>query len=289
MDFARRTVRSSWVRTLALAVAVLVAALSLEHIPHAAPLPAALGLLPFILGKYFVAPLRWRQVSAAGKPVRWHVRVQAEAELLGLLVPGRAAADLWRAHELHKTGLERPAAWAEIGLDRMVGAAGLTVFVLATGAALPLRVLAVGLGVGAVALTVGLVLAKRRPALLAQRPRPSRAQMARGIVLAVAYQLSFAGLLVGTTDAVGHPVPPLALLGVFGASQVAGLIPGVHGAGPREGALVMGLVSLGVPWASALGAISLTAVLAWVPALAIGGSCLLARKLRGRGGAPLTA
>jgi hypothetical protein len=105
-------------------------------------------------------------------------------------------------------------------------------------------------------------------------------RVVRGVLLAVAYQLSFAGLLVGTTDAVGHPVPALALLGVFGASQVAGLVPGVHGAGPREGALVVGLMSLGVPWASALGAISLTAVLAWVPALLIGGSCMLARRVR---------
>jgi hypothetical protein len=279
VDLARRTTQSPWVRTAALAVAVVVAAVSLEHVPHAAPLPAALGLIPFIIGKYLVAPLRWRQISAAGKGVRWHVRVQAEAELLGLLVPGRAAADLWRAHELHKTGLERPAAWAEIGLDRMVGAAGLTVFVVATGAALPLRVLLVGLGVGAVALVVALVAARKRPALLEQRPRPTRNQLIRGVLLAVAYQLSFAGLLMGTTDAVGHPVPPLALLGVFGASQVAGLVPGVHGAGPREGALVVGLMSLGVPWASALGAISLTAVLAWVPALLIGGSLLLARRL----------
>jgi hypothetical protein len=282
VDLARRTTQSPWVRTLALAVAIVVAAISIEHVPSAAPLPAALGLLPFILGKYLVAPLRWKQISAAGKPVRWHVRVQAEAELLGLLVPGRAAADLWRAHELHKTGLERPAAWAEIGLDRMVGAAGLTVFVLATGATMPLRVMIVGFSVGAIALVAALVIARRKPALLAQRPRPSRMQLARGVLLATAYQLSFAGLLIGTTDAVGHPVPPLALLGVFGASQVAGLVPGVHGAGPREGALVVGLVSLGVPWASALGAISLTAVLAWVPALLIGGTCLLARRLRHR-------
>ncbi|MDQ1689278.1 MAG: glycosyltransferase 2 family protein [Frankiaceae bacterium] len=280
MDLPRRAAQSPWVRTIGLGVAVVVAALSLEHIPRASALPAALGLIPFILGKYLVAPLRWRQISAAGKPVRWHVRVQAEAELLGLLVPGRAAADLWRAHELHKTGLERPAAWAEIGLDRLVGAAGLTVFVLATGAALPMRVMLAGLGVGLLVLVTAFVLARRRPALLAQRPRPSRMRLVRGVLLAVAYQLSFAGLLVGTTDAVGHPVPALALLGVFGASQVAGLVPGVHGAGPREGALVVGLVSLGVPWASALGAISLTAVLAWVPALLIGGTCMLARRFR---------
>jgi hypothetical protein len=126
------------------------------------------------------------------------------------------------------------------------------------------------------------LLLRRRPQLLAGRPRPSRPALLRGVLLAVAYQLSFAGLLVGTTDAVGHPVPALALLGVFGASQVAGLVPGVHGAGPREGALVVGLMSLGVPWVSAVGAISLTAVLAWLPALTLGGGALLARRLSGR-------
>ena len=40
-------------------------------------------------------------------------------------------------------------------------------------------------------------------------------------------------------------------------SQVAGIIPGVHGASPREGALVVGLASLGVTWTAALGAVAL--------------------------------
>lgn len=279
MTFAHRVGSSPWVRTLALGLAVVVAAVSLEHIPSAAPLPAALGLIPFIVGKYLLVPLRWKQISAAGKPVRWHVRVQAEAELLGMLVPGRAAADLWRAHHLHKLGIERPGCWAEIGLDRLVGAAGLTVFVVATGAALPVRAMVVAAAVGAIAVVVAVLAVRRRPQLLADRPRPSRMRLVRAVLLAAAYQLSFVGLLIGTTDAVGQPVPALALLGIFGASQVAGLVPGVHGAGPREGALVVGLMSLGVPWVSAVGAISLTAVLAWVPALAIGGSCLLARRL----------
>lgn len=278
MTLAHRISSSPWVRTLALGLAVVVAAVSLEHIPNAAALPAALGLIPFIIGKYLIVPLRWKQISASGQPVRWHVRVQAEAELLGLLVPGRAAADLWRAHHLHKLGIERAGCWAEIGLDRLVGAAGLTLFVVATGAALPLRAMAVAAGIGAVVVVIAVLVLRRRPHLLADRPRPSRMQLVRGVLLATAYQLSFAGLLIGTTDAVGHPVPALALLGVFGASQVAGLVPGVHGAGPREGALVLGLMSLGVPWVSAVGAISLTAVLAWIPALAIGGSCMLARR-----------
>jgi hypothetical protein len=67
---------------------------------------------------------------------------------------------------------------------------------------------------------------------------------------------------------------------VFGASQVAGIIPGVHGASPREGALVVGLASLGVAWPAALGAVALTAVLAWLPALLLGGASLGLRRLR---------
>ncbi len=88
------------------------------------------------------------------------------------------------------------------------------------------------------------------------------------------------GMLIGTVAAMGEQVHPLALLGVFGASQVAGILPGVNGASPREGALVVGLASVGVTWQAALGAVALTAVLAWVPALLIGGAAFAVRKLR---------
>ena len=57
----------------------------------------------------------------------------------------------------------------------------------------------------------------------------------------------------------------MALLGVFGASQVAGIVPGVNGVSPREGALVVGLASLGITWQAAVGAVALTALLAWMP------------------------
>ena len=96
----------------------------------------------------------------------------------------------------------------------------------------------------------------------------------------MAYQLTIMGMLIGTVAAMGEQVHPLALLGVFGASQVAGILPGVNGASPREGALVVGLASVGVTWQAALGAVALTAVLAWVPALLIGGAAFAVRKLR---------
>ena len=102
----------------------------------------------------------------------------------------------------------------------------------------------------------------------------------RGIAISMAYQLTIMGMLIGTVAAMGEQVHPLALLGVFGASQVAGILPGVNGASPREGALVVGLASVGVTWQAALGAVALTALLAWVPALLIGGAAFAVRRLR---------
>jgi hypothetical protein len=98
--------------------------------------------------------------------------------------------------------------------------------------------------------------------------------------------MTIIGLLIGTLAAMGEHLPPLALLGVFGASQVAGIVPGVRGASPREGALVLGLAGLGVSWPAAVGAVALTAVLAWLPALLLGGSSLVVRRLTGRRLAP---
>ena len=75
------------------------------------------------------------------------------------------------------------------------------------------------------------------------------------------YQLTIAAMLLGTVQATGHDVSPLALLGAFGATQFAGAVPGPNGASPREGALVVALVALGVPWASAMAAVALKAAL----------------------------
>jgi hypothetical protein len=72
------------------------------------------------------------------------------------------------------------------------------------------------------------------------------------------------------------------MLGLVGASQVAALIPGVHGTGPKEGALAAGLVALGVPLSAALGAIALAGTLAWIPALLFGGLGHLARRRANR-------
>jgi hypothetical protein len=271
------------VRVLAVVVALGVAAFNTERLPALSLAPIVLGLMPWIVGKYVLCPLRWHAISASGKTRRWHLRVYAESELLGMLSPAHAGADLWRAHRLHvAAGMDRPASYAEVALDRLIGAVALTAFVLLAGAALPHQVLLAAIAIGAVVLTVAMLVRRRRPGLLAGRPRPPIAALLHGFVLSLGYQLSVMCLLLGGLAATGHTVAPLALLGVFGASQVAGIVPGVHGAGPREGALVAGLVALGVPFRDALGAVSITAVAAWLPALVLGGGCLLASRVARR-------
>jgi hypothetical protein len=199
-----------------LALAVGVSVWSMDRVPGASWQPALLGLVPWIVGKYVLCPLRWHSLSASGQSRRWHMRAYAESELIGLASPAHVGADLWRMHRLQGNGMTRP------------------------------------------------------------RPRV----LAKGVLISMGYQITIMGLLIGNVAAMGEQVNPLALLGVFGASQVAGIIPGVHGASPREGALVVGLASLGVTWTAALGAVALTAGLAWLPALLLGGACLGARRLR---------
>lgn len=284
----RRVAHLRSVRICALLVALGVAAFNAERLPSLAVLPVVLGLLPWIVGKYVLCPLRWHAISASGRSRRWHLRVYAESELLGMLSPAHAGADLWRAHRLHATaGMDRPSSYAEVALDRLIGAVALTAFVLLAGAALPPAVLLAALAIAALVLATALFVRRRRPGLFAGRPRPPTSALVHGFVLSLGYQLTVMCLLLGGLAATGHTVAPLALLGVFGASQVAGIIPGVHGAGPREGALVAGLVALGVPLRDALGAVSITAVVAWLPAVLIGGGCLLAGRIARRRGEAL--
>ena len=269
-----------WALPMGLVVALAVSVWSMERVPGASWKPALIGLIPWIVGKYVLCPLRWHSLSVSGRTRRWHLRAYAESELIGLASPAHVGADLWRMHRLRETGLTRPCAAAEVGLDRLVGAIGLTVFVVASGAALPPQLLAAAGGLALALLVAGLVVHRLRPGLLASRPLPRPKVLAKGVVISMGYQLTIMGLLIGTVAAMGEQVNPLALLGVFGASQVAGILPGVHGASPRDGALVVGLASLGVTWQAALGAVALTAVLAWAPAVLIGGAFLGLRRLR---------
>jgi hypothetical protein len=276
-----RALGSPWLKALALAVAAAVSVWTLHRVPQASLLPALIGLLPWAVGKYVLCPLRWHALSASGRTRRWHMRQYAESELLGLLSPAHLGADLWRMHRLQGTGMNRTSALAEVGLDRMVGAIGLTFFVVVAGVTLPPQVLAAALGIAALAVAAAFAARRFRPTLLADRPMPRPTVLARGVLLSMGYQMTIMLLLVGTVTAMGDAVSPLALLGVFGASQVAGIVPGVHGASAREGALVVGLASLGVTWTAAVGAVALTALLAWLPALVLGGGSFALRRLRG--------
>jgi hypothetical protein len=277
LGLVRAFVLSVWVRSAALAVALTVSLWSIDRVPDASLVPAFLGLAPWVVGKYVLCPLRWHSLSASGRHRRWHIRAYAESELLGLASPGHAGADLWRVHRLHDAGMRRAAAVTEVALDRLVGASGLAVAVLLTGATLPARVLVSLIAVAAAVVAGGLVVRWRRPDLFAERPLPGPRVFLHGLVLSLGYQATIVCLLFGTVVAVGHSVAPLHLIAVFGASQVAGIVPGVHGASPREGALVVGLASLGISWTAAFGAVALAAVLAWVPALLLGGGSLAVR------------
>lgn len=276
---------------LGVAVSLLVPALTLPRLPHVTLWPVLLGLVPWVIGKYLLCPLRWRTLTDAGLSRAWHVRAYAESELLGILTPGHVGADVWRIHRLGRSGLTRSDALLSVGLDRFVGAIGLAAFVAFAGAALPWRMLLVALGVGVLVAVAGLVLRRIRPDLMPSRPVPRPRQLAHGLLLTAGYQLTIAGLLFGTVAATGHTLSPLALLGAFGASQLAGALPGPHGASPRDGALVVALAALGVPWTAAAAAVALKAAVAWLPALALGGVSLILtrRALRRAALAPLPA
>ena len=286
----RRRPRPAAFRALAVAIAILVPLVTLPNLPHLSWWPALLGLLPWVVGKYLLCPLRWHALSESGRGRWWHGRAYAEGELLGLLTPGHVGADIWRVRRLHQTGMGRPDAVAEIALDRFVGALGLAAFVAFAGSALPTRMLVAALSIAGVALVAALLVKVLKPDLMPKRRLPRPRQLAHGIVLSVGYQLTICALLAGTVAATGHTLSPLALLGAFGASQLAGAVPGPHGASPRDGALAVALMALGLPWEAAIGAVSLKAALAWLPALALGGvSLLVARRARHALPAPLPA
>ena len=275
IDRLRAVLRSRTLLALGVVVSVLVPVVTLPRLPQVSLWPVLLGLAPWVIGKYLLCPLRWRALTDAEMSRRWFLRAYAESELLGLLTPGHVGADLWRLKRLTGAGLGRGDAVLSVGTDRLVGALGLTAFVAFAGTELPVRMLLVVAGVSLAAILVVLVLRRVRPGILPSRPLPPPRALAHGLLLSAGYQLSIAALLLGAVGATGHSLSPLAVLGAFGASQLAGAVPGPNGASPRDGALVVGLVAAGVPWAAAVAAVSIKAAVAWLPALALGGSSLL--------------
>jgi glycosyltransferase 2 family protein len=274
----RTLVHSRAFLVLGVVLAVAVPAITLSHLPSVSPWPVVLGLLPWIVGKYVLCPLRWRALTNARLGRWWHLRAYAESELLGLFTPGHVGADLWRIRRLTHAEVARGDALASVAIDRTVGALGLSVFVVFAGWALPLPMLLTALGFGVVLVVVLLTVRRGWPHLLPAGPLPPPRRLVQGLALSAAYQASIALLLLGTLGATGYTLSPLELLGAFGASQVAGAVPGPSGASPRDGALVVALVGLGIPWTAAAAAVTLKAALAWLPALALGGASLVATR-----------
>lgn len=271
----RSLAQSRVVLLVGVVVSVLVPVLTLPRLPYLSPGPVLLGVAPWVVGKYVLCPLRWRVLTSEPRGRWWHVRAYAEGELLGLLTPAHVGADVWRVHRLTRTGLGRGDAVLSVGADRLVGAVGLVVFVLFAGTSLPVSWALLSGGITVLALVGALVVRRTRPDLLPRRPLPPPRRLAQAFVLSTGYQLSIAALLMGTIDATGHDLSPLATLGAFGASQVAGVVPGPNGASPRDGALVAALMLSGIPWQAAVAAVTLKAAIAWVPAIALGGVSLV--------------
>ncbi len=272
----RSILQSRVVTALAVVLAVIVPALTLPRLPHVSPWPVLIGLLPWVIGKYILCPLRWQVLTRSNLSRWWHIRANAEAELLGLFTPGHVGADVWRFRRLTRGGLNKSDALASVGLDRLVGAIGLSVFVIFAGSSLPPSMVYVACGVAIAILGAGLLVGRVRPELIPRGPLPRRKYLAQALLLSAAYQLTIAALLLGALASTGYSLSPMALLGAFGASQLAGAVPGPNGASPRDVAFMAALVALGVPWVAAVGAVALKTAVAWVPALALGGASLLA-------------
>jgi hypothetical protein len=256
---------------------IVVAVASWVRMPVMSIEPAMAGLACWTVGNYLICPLRWRSVSSRGQKLSWYTRIFAEGELLGMLTPQHAGADLWRIRQLVAAGSDKRSAVVEVAADRLSGSIMIIALAVLAGFSLPSRFLPLaGLGLATVAGVSYLTRSWWRPKL-ADIERPSGLAFARSAAISALYQAGYLGFVIGLVAAVGHHVDPLGTASVVGISQAAGLLPGVHGAGPREGAMAGGLVALGLPVTAALSAVALGVALAWLPALAVGGSGLAIR------------
>lgn len=285
-----RALQSRTALVLGLVLTIAVPVFTLPHIPHMNPWPLVVGLVPWIFGKYVICAMRWRAVAqgSPGAPQSrvWYLRTHGESELLGLLTPAHVGADVWRVKQLAGTGVSRGDSLTSVAADRLAGAIGISVFMVFAASKLPREVVVAALAIGSVVLVAALIARRWQPRWLPSGRLPSWRAFAVALALAAAYQVTIVGLLLGSIAATGHTLTPLQVLAAFGASQVAAVVPGVNGASPRDGALVVALVAFGLPWIAATAAVTVRAALAWLPALTIGGISLLVlrRAARSAGG-----
>jgi len=100
--------------------------------------------------------------------------------------------------------------------------------------------------------------------------RPTRLMLARFVAFAVISRVTYIGVLVASTTAVGHPIDVGPAIVILMAAGVTGsLVPVAGGAGSVEVTLAVALHAAGLPFAAAAAAALLSRMIGyWAPALA---------------------
>src|SRR4051794_17150833 len=162
---------------------IAAAVVTWMKLPHMQLEPALVGLACWTVGNYLICPLRWQSVSTRGRSLAWYARIFAEGELLGMLTPQHAGADLWRIKQLVSAGSDKGAAVVEIAADRLSGGVMIITIGLIAGMSVPAKwwpIAGAVLGVGAAA---GWGARRARAPPVPPRPRPQGGGFLRGAPL----------------------------------------------------------------------------------------------------------
>lgn len=254
---------------------------TLPDLPHVDLLPAMAGLAVWTVGQYLFCAVRWQTLAGGRQSWWWHARVNAESEIFGLVTPGRVGGDVWRVRRLTRASASATDATASVAAERVMAACAVAVLTAVVGTRLPLPTL---VPLGAVLLLAALALgitARLRPGTVRVPTLPRPPALVAALVLGVAHELTVVAGVYGAVLATGYHPPFLAVLTAFFVSQPAGVVPGIHGASPRDVALVAALAGLGMPVVAATGAVALRGLLLWLPAVALGGASLWAHRSGG--------
>lgn len=253
---------------------------TLPQLPRVDLAPALAGLGVWTIGKYLLCAVRWQVLAGGRLSWWWHARVNAESEIFGLVTPGHVGGDVWRARRLARESGSAADAAASVAAERVLAAGAVATITVVVGAGLPVHTL-VPLGVLLLLAGTALgVVAVARPGTFPMPTLPGPRALVTALALGIAYELTIVAGVYGAVLATGHQPSFLAVLTAFFLSQPAGVVPGMHGASPRDAALVVALAALGIPLVAATGAVALKGLLVWLPALALGGTSLLARGAR---------